>query len=93
MIARILERGVRLGLFRRDVDPFDLYVSICALGFIYFANRHTLGAIFARDLMSPEMLARRRQAIVAMVLGYLHGDAPAVPASARKPKLLEPLAL
>jgi AcrR family transcriptional regulator len=93
MIARILERGVRAGLFRRDVDPFDLYVSICGLGFVYFANRHTLGAIFARDLMSPPMIRRRRQAIVAMVLGYLQGDAPALPAPAVRPQVLEPLAL
>jgi AcrR family transcriptional regulator len=93
MIARILERGVRAGLFRRDVDPFDLYVSICGLGFVYFANRHTLGAIFARDLMSPQMIKRRRQAIVAMVLGYLMGAAPALPERAVRPQVLEPLAL
>jgi AcrR family transcriptional regulator len=93
MIARILERGGRAGLFRRDVDPFDLYVSICGLGFVYFANRHTLGAIFARDLMSAEMLRRRRQAIVAMVTGYLTGDAPALPRPTVRPRMLEPLAL
>jgi AcrR family transcriptional regulator len=93
MIARILERGVRAGLFRRDVDPFDLYVSICGLGFVYFANRHTLGAIFARDLMSAEMVERRRRAIVGMVLGYLQGDDPPLRLPAGKAQVLEPLAL
>jgi AcrR family transcriptional regulator len=93
MIARILERGVRAGLFRRDVDPFDLYVSICGLGFVYFANRHTLGAIFGRDLMSPGMIKRRRQAIVAMVLGYLKDDGRTLPVPAVRAQVLEPLAL
>jgi AcrR family transcriptional regulator len=94
VIARILERGEREGLFRRNVDAVDLYISICALGFMYFANRHTLGAIFARDLMTGDAIDRRRQSIIDMVLGYLKGSntLPLV-AAPRKMRSLEPLAL
>jgi hypothetical protein len=71
-ISRILERGVTAGVFRRGIDPIDLYISICALGFMYFANQHTLKVIFDRDLMSAENLRRRRGTIVDLVLGYLN---------------------
>ena len=71
VIARILERGGRLGVFRRNVDPVDLYISICALGFFVFSNRYTLGAIFKADLTSPRALGRRRQVIVDMITAYL----------------------
>lgn len=72
VISRILEKGVRAGVFRRGIDPIDLYISICALGFIYFANQHTLKVIFDRDLMSAENLKRRRKTIVELVLSYLN---------------------
>jgi AcrR family transcriptional regulator len=93
VIARILERGRRLGVFRRNVDPVDLYISICALGFMYFANRHTLGAIFARNLMSAEAIDERRRSIIDMVIGYLKGSDVPRELPLRKPKVLEPLAL
>lgn len=38
---------------------------------MHFANRHTLGAIFARDLMNKDAINRRRKSIIDMVIGYL----------------------
>jgi AcrR family transcriptional regulator len=93
VLARILERGARLGVFRGGVDPVDLYISICALGFMYFANRHTLGAIFGRDLMSPAALDRRRRAIIQMVLGSLQAAEVAAQPQRRAARMVEPLAL
>lgn len=37
---------------------------------MHFANRHTLGAIFARDLMNKDAINRRRKSIIDMVIGY-----------------------
>jgi TetR/AcrR family transcriptional regulator len=71
MISRVLERGQSLGVLRKNVDPLDLYISICALGFFVFSNRHTLGAIFKADITSPAALKRRRQLIIDMVTCYL----------------------
>ena len=93
VLARILERGERAGVFRRGVDPVDLYISICALGFMYFANQHTLGAIFGRDLMSPAALDRRRRAIIQMVLGSLQAVDTAAQPQRRAATMAEPLAL
>jgi AcrR family transcriptional regulator len=71
IIQRVLERGQAKGIFRKDVDPLDLYLSICALGFFVFSNRHTLGAIFKTDVISAGALKRRRKHIIEMVTAYL----------------------
>jgi AcrR family transcriptional regulator len=71
IIGRVLERGQRQGIFRRGIDPVELYISICALGFMYFSNRHTLGVIFGRDLMSPDALDQRKRTNVDIIISYL----------------------
>ncbi len=70
-LSEILARGVREGVFRRDVDPVQLYVSIAALGYFYLSNNHTLSTIFGRDLMSATARADRLAHIEALVLGAL----------------------
>lgn len=71
VIARVLERGQRAGLFRKGIDPIDLYISICALGYMYFSNQYTLGVIFNRSLTTPAALKKRKAAIVDFVISYL----------------------
>jgi AcrR family transcriptional regulator len=71
MIEQVLERGARAGEFRRGVDPVQLYISIAALGYFYLSNRHTLSAIFERDLMLPRHMNARLHHMVDLVLGYL----------------------
>jgi AcrR family transcriptional regulator len=71
MIREILRRGQQAGVFRRRVDPVQLYISIAALGYFYFANVHTLSAAFGRDLTESKPIAERRRHAADMVLGYL----------------------
>jgi AcrR family transcriptional regulator len=71
MITSLLERGVKAKVFRKNVDPVELYVSIAALGFFYMSNRHTLSTIFGRDLSAPESLKARERHIVDVVISYL----------------------
>lgn len=71
IISELLERGVKLKLFRKGVDPVQLYISIAALGFFYLSNKHTLSTIFGRDLNVPTALAERGSHIADVVLGYL----------------------
>jgi TetR/AcrR family transcriptional regulator len=71
VIARVLKRGQRQGLFRSDIDPVDLYISICALGYLYFSNRYTLGVIFGRDLTTAAALRRRKNSVADMIISYL----------------------
>ena len=70
-LSDLLDRGAKQGLFRKGVDPIQLYISIAALGFFYLSNRHTLSTIFGRDLNAPAALDERGQHVVDVVLGYL----------------------
>lgn len=70
-LSEVLSRGEREGVFRRNVDPVHLYVSIAALGYFYLSNNPTLSTIFGRDLMAPRARSARLAHIEALVLGYL----------------------
>lgn len=71
MIDDLLQRGAKQKMFRKDVDPVELYISIAALGFFYMSNRYTLSTIFGRDLTAPENIKARGRHLVDVVLGYL----------------------
>jgi AcrR family transcriptional regulator len=70
-VGAILGRGADDGVFRRGVDPMQLYISIAALGYFYVSNRHTLSTFFQRDLMARANLDARLDHMTEMVLGYL----------------------
>ena len=70
-LADVLERGRRDGIFRGGVDPVQLYISIAGLAYFYLSNRHTLSAIFGRDLMAPKARAQRLSHMTEVILGYV----------------------
>ncbi len=71
MIGDLLQRGAKTKVFRKDVDPVELYISIAALGFFYLSNRHTLSTIFGRDLTAPASVKARGEHLLDVVLSYL----------------------
>ena len=68
VLERLCQRGVDAGLFRPDVDPVDLHMSISALSFYNVSNRHTFSFIFDRDLGAREVHAARRASVVDTIL-------------------------
>jgi AcrR family transcriptional regulator len=70
-LARVIERGQKLGQFRRGVDPVEIHKSMAALGMFNVTNRYTFGAIFQREMGSKGDLTRRRAIVVDMILRYL----------------------
>ncbi len=70
-VRDVYERGVATGVFRPDVDPVDLHMSISALCFFNVANQHTFGAIFKRSLDTPAATAQRRESIIEMIVRFL----------------------
>src|ERR1700682_4275525 len=58
-LRAVLRRGERAGIFRKGVDPVQLYISIAGGGYFYLSNRYTLTQIFERDLMTRKALAAR----------------------------------
>jgi AcrR family transcriptional regulator len=70
-VRAIIARGHKAGLFRSDVDPIQLYISIAALGYFYVSNIRTLSVIFDRDLADFSTVQEREAHAVQMVLDYL----------------------
>jgi TetR/AcrR family transcriptional regulator len=70
-LRSILDRGVADGVFRSNIDPVDLYISITSLSAHYVAHRFTFEAIFKTKLMTPKKLQHRKEGIADMVLRYL----------------------
>lgn len=59
MIGLLLKRGHEEGVFRANIDPVQLNITIAALGYYYLTNRYTGHIIFERDMMAPEALEAR----------------------------------
>lgn len=74
-VGDILRRGHEAGVFRTDVDPMQLYISIAGLGYFYVSNIKTLSVIFGRDLSQVAMIQEREAQAVQMVLDYLRARA------------------
>jgi AcrR family transcriptional regulator len=70
-LRQVLRRGAAQGVFRKGVDPVQLYISIAGEGYFYLSNRYTLSRIFDRDLMAPRALAGRARHISDMILNAL----------------------
>ncbi|MBZ9938823.1 TetR family transcriptional regulator [Mesorhizobium sp. BR1-1-16] len=70
-IRAIVQRGIASGVFRKDVDPMQLYISVASLGYFYVSNMKTLSVIFERDLGQFALIQEREAHAVRMVLDYL----------------------
>jgi len=68
VLGRLCQRGIAEGVFRADVDPVDLHMSISALSFYNVSNRHTFSFIFERDLGAHAVHAARRASVIDTIL-------------------------
>lgn len=68
---RILERGEKEGVFRHDVDPIDLHMTISALSFHHVANRYSFSSVFNVDMTSKAAIQQRGETIADMVLAWV----------------------
>lgn len=69
-LQHILDEGVASGVFRSDIDPVSLHLTISALGFHYVSNRYTFVSLFGNDMTSKEAVAKRRAEVVDIVLRW-----------------------
>lgn len=68
MIQTILDKGVESGVFRRGIDPAQLWISIAGLSYFYFSNIFTLSVILDRNLQSTAELDARRAHVADLIL-------------------------
>jgi TetR/AcrR family transcriptional regulator len=70
-LTDLLKRGAAQGVFRANIDPVDLYISISSLSAYYVAHQHTLNAIFHIDVLQPRRLQQREDHIAEMILRFV----------------------
>ncbi len=75
-INDLVARGRASGVFTVDIEPAQLYVTILSLCITHLAQRHTLSAMFQRDLGDDAWLAERRTHAVDVVMTYLTAPRP-----------------
>jgi len=71
MIKGVLDKGVSQKIFKKNVDPAQLYISIAGLSYFYLSNQYTLSAIFGRNLLAPAARKERLAHMTDVVLSYL----------------------
>lgn len=77
LIARVLDRGVAAGTFRRGIDPVQLYISVASLGYFHLSNQHTLRAVLGIDTRSAQALADHLRHNTELVMTYLQASGAA----------------
>lgn len=70
-IERLLARGEREKLFRRDIDPVELHMTLSALCIFSVANRHTFESLFDYDMTSEAARTERKREIDEILWRYV----------------------
>ncbi len=58
-VDKILQRGVKEGVFQEGIDPVQLNITIAAIGYYYLTNRYTGSIVYNKSLMSKKSLEER----------------------------------
>ncbi|RKE65916.1 TetR family transcriptional regulator [Pseudorhodoplanes sinuspersici] len=66
-----LRRGEAEGVFRRGIDPLQLYVSMVAMSYFHISNGPTLSHLFSANLSAGRWRNERRRHASEMLKAYL----------------------
>ena len=69
-LAALVQEGIASGDFR-PVDPLHFVLSMVALNVFYFSSAPVVAHITQADPLSPEMIARRRKAVLDLLAAGL----------------------
>jgi len=70
-LKSLLDRGVKAGLFRADIEPVELHMTISALCFYNVSNRYTFSHIFECDMTSAAAVSARRETVVDVIVRWV----------------------
>lgn len=71
LLRQTLKRGAAEKVFRNDMDPINVYISIAGISYFYFSNNPTLSAIFGTRLDTRKAIEARRQHVIEFALAAL----------------------
>ena len=70
-IVKQITRGKEQGIFKPDINEYQIVVSIMNFGFSYFSNIHTLSTIFNKDMTAPSEVISRAEFVSNLILEHL----------------------
>ena len=70
-IQDLYTRGVKKGVFKKNLTPLEIHSAISALTFFNVSNQHTFGLIFKHDPAADAARAVRRSNIVEMIVRFV----------------------
>lgn len=70
-LRAIIDKGIADGVFRKDIDPIELHMSISALCFYNVSNRYTFNANFGVDMGAPKAMKKRREQVAEIILAWV----------------------
>jgi AcrR family transcriptional regulator len=71
MIGELLKRGEKDRVFRRGIDPLQLYIAMVGFAYFHRSNAHTLSVIFKSDILKPDWQAEHKRYAKEMMLRFL----------------------
>jgi AcrR family transcriptional regulator len=74
-IDAMIASGRRKGVFREDLDPVNLYVSMTALSRFHLGNAYTMSAVLGVDLQDKAWRKQRLDHCLDIFRAYLVGEA------------------
>lgn len=74
IMERLLDEGKKQKIFKQDIDPLQVNISLAALAGYYILNQHTLGLVYHINMVSPEALEYRHKVIKETLLSWLLVD-------------------
>lgn len=75
-IREVLRRGSAQGIFRSDIDPVILYLSLSSLAYHYISNQFTLQVAFGVDFTAKKQRAAWLAHITDLIVTYCRAGAP-----------------
>ncbi|MBE6645215.1 MAG: TetR/AcrR family transcriptional regulator [Ruminococcaceae bacterium] len=66
-----IKRGKKQGIFKEEIDEYQVVVSLMNFGFSYFTNIHTLSIIFNKDMSAASEINSRAEFVSNMILNSL----------------------
>ena len=66
-----IENGKSSGIFKEDIDSYNVVLSMITTCFANFSNQYTLSQLFHTDLSNKEIINVRKQHTIELIKSYL----------------------
>ena len=70
-LEKVLKQGVEEGVFKKDINPKEIIISINLYCFSCFSNVYTMTHIMNIDFFNPEEMELRLDTVTEMILNYI----------------------